>query len=383
LGGVGRPSYLKGMEKPLVRQDGQEQSVTSIGVPSIVGLARGPSLALAGILLLLVIYTLYFAQSVIVPVVIAAVLNLVLGPVVTKLRRWGIPEPLGAAIIVVVVLGAIGWFFYALSGPALEWFDRAPNGFREIEAKLGRLMEPVAEVRQTAERVEQLAKGSNGDREVAIRTFSISEFFVVSITTLSLQIGIVVVLVYFFLASGDLFLRRFVKALSTGSEKRRAVEIAHRAQHEISIYLLTVTIINSGLGLLTTLAMWLVGLPNAGLWGVMAALFNFIPYIGPAIVCAVLGAVGMASFDGVGQAFLAPGIFLLLHGLESNLISPAALGRRFAFGPAILFLSLIGWSWLWGIAGALLAVPLLVTIRIIADNVRCLAGVAIFLGRED
>lgn len=349
--------------------------------PSIVALARGPSLTLAGIFVLLALYTMYFAQAVIVPVVIAAVLNLVLGPVVGRLRRWGIPEFLGAAIIVLALLGAIGWFFYALSGPAIEWFDRAPNGLRGIEDKLSRLMAPVEEVRQTAERVEQLAKGSGN--EVSLKTFSLSEFFVVSITALSVQFAVVVVLTYFFLASGSLFLRRFVKALSTGSEKRRAVEIAHRAQHEISEYLLTVTIINCGLGVVTALAMWLIGLPNAALWGVTAAVFNFIPYIGPSIVAGVLAAVGIATFDGLGQVLLAPGVFLILHGIESNFVSPAALGRRFAFGPAIVFLSLIGWSFLWGIAGALLAIPLLVTIRIVADNVHCLSGVAIFLGRED
>lgn len=347
------------------------------------GAGRRSGLVLTAILALMVVYTLYFARDLLVPIAIAVILNLLLSPVVLRLRRLHIPDPLGAALVVAVLVGILGWGVYALSSPAAEWLHKAPGGIAEIEGKLHQFKRPMQVVAQAAKEVENLARVGPPAAPTVVKERSLAQTLASGTALVVAQLMVIVILLYFLLASGDTFLRRLVKAMSSNRDKRRAVEITRAVQRDITTYLGTVTVINVGLGSVTAIAMAIIGMPDPVLWGVVATAFNFIPYVGALTTTVILAVVGLLSFDNVGHALLAPGLFQLFTNIESNLVTPTLLGRNLTLNPALVFLALVVWSWMWGVPGALLAVPFLVMLKIFADHITALRGISIFLGRRD
>jgi len=179
-----------------------------------------------------------------------------------------------------------------------------------------------------------------------------------------------------------LFLQKLVHVMPTLSDKKRAVEISHEIQENIAHYLFAVSLINLGLGLLVGAGLYFLGIPNAAMWGLFVAVVNFVPYFGPFIGVVVLAAVGLLTFDTLGKSVLPPVWYLLLHLLEANLITPMLLGRRFTLNPVVIFVSLIFWTWLWGVPGALLSLPILVSIKVVCDRVPAMAHVSELLSRS-
>jgi predicted PurR-regulated permease PerM len=177
-----------------------------------------------------------------------------------------------------------------------------------------------------------------------------------------------------------MFLRKLIKVLPSLSDKKRAVEIARQIETEISAYLATITVINIILGLAVWGIMSMIGLPNALLWGVLAAVTNYIPYLGALVMIGVLAMVGFVTFDSLGQSLMAPGAFVGLNLLESYFLTPMILGRRLTLNPVVIFLGLTFWGWLWGITGAVLAVPIMVVLKIFCDHSETLAPIGEFLG---
>jgi predicted PurR-regulated permease PerM len=194
--------------------------------------------------------------------------------------------------------------------------------------------------------------------------------------TLLVGIGETLVLIYLLLASGDLFLQKLVHVMPTLSDKKRAVEISHEIQENISNYLFSVSLINIGLGAVVSGGFYLMGVPNAVMWGMLVAVLNFVPYFGPVAGIILLATVGLLTFDTLWTGLLPPAWYLLLHLLEANFITPMLLGRRFALNPVVIFVSLIFWTWLWGVPGALLSVPILMSIKIICDRVPAMSHVS-------
>ncbi|HEV7516605.1 MAG TPA: AI-2E family transporter, partial [Thermoanaerobaculia bacterium] len=192
--------------------------------------------------------------------------------------------------------------------------------------------------------------------------------------------AVLLILLYFLLASGDLFLRKLVKVLPSLSDKKRAIEIARQVETDISAYLSTVAMINLGLGVGVAVAMTLIGLPNPLLWGAMAALTNFIPYLGAMSCYVALALAGFLTFNDLSHALLPVGAFLCLNVVEAYFVTPMVLGRRLTLNPVVLFLGLTFWGWMWGIAGALLAVPIMVVFKIFCDHIEPLAPIGEFLG---
>jgi predicted PurR-regulated permease PerM len=195
-------------------------------------------------------------------------------------------------------------------------------------------------------------------------------------------LGESLVLLYLLLASGDLFLQKLVRVMPTMHDKKRAVDISHEIQQQISNYLLSVSLINLGLGIIVGGGLYWLGVPNAAMWGMMVALFNFIPYFGPVAGISLLAIVGLLTFDTLGQGLLPPAWYLLLHLLEANFVTPVLLGRRFTLNPVVIFVSLIFWTWLWGVPGALLSVPILVSIKVICERVPSMSHVSELLTSE-
>jgi predicted PurR-regulated permease PerM len=165
------------------------------------------------------------------------------------------------------------------------------------------------------------------------------------------------------------------------SDKKRAVEISREIQQNISNYLFSVSLINIGLGIAVSAGLYFMGVPNPAMWGILAAVLNFVPYFGPVVGVIMLAMVGLLAFDTLWQGLLPPGWYLLLHLLEANLITPVLLGRRFTLNPVVIFVSLIFWTWLWGVPGALLSVPILVSLKAICDRVPTLSSVSEALSR--
>ncbi|HUP19925.1 MAG TPA: AI-2E family transporter [Gemmatimonadota bacterium] len=359
-------------------------------IRKLAALWQGPvdirSLALTGTFVLLLFYTLYFAKSFFMPIFLATLLNFLLGPAVRGLKRIGIPQAMGSALVIFAVLGAVGYGVYRLSGPAAEWFEKAPEGLRRAELRVRQIQQPVEGVRQAAQEVEeQVERITGGERvrpqEVKFEDGTIAGALMSRTQAFLAGAVIMLILLYFLLASGDLFLRKLVRVLPTLSDKKRAIEIARETERHVSTYLATITLINVGLGVLVAVAMHFAGMPNPVLWGVTAGLLNYVPYLGAMITVGVLTVVSVLTFEGLGRALLAPGIYVVINGLEGYLVTPTMLGRRLTLNPVVIFVGLIFWGWLWGIPGALLAVPILATFKIVCDHIEPLAPIGEFLGR--
>jgi predicted PurR-regulated permease PerM len=340
------------------------------------------SIAITGLFVLAVLYTLYFARAFLLPIVLAVLLDFLLSPLIRTLKRARIPEPVGAALVLLTLLGAVGLGAYSLADPARQWVARAPESLQKVQLRLRDLRKPVEQVTRTAEQVEAATEvGKSGPQEVVVRGPRLSERLFG--TTQSLLTGALetLILLYFLLAVGDLFLEKLVKVLPQLKDKKKAVAIARETEASISTYLFTVAIVNLLLGVTVALVMLAIGMPNALLWGAMAALAEFIPYIGATILLTTLALAGLVTFQTVGHALMVPGAYLVVNLLQSQFVSPLVLGRRLTLNPVAILVGLVFWWWLWGVGGAFIAVPLLATFKIFCDHIESLAPIGEFLGK--
>ncbi|MFL5447107.1 MAG: AI-2E family transporter [Gemmatimonadales bacterium] len=341
------------------------------------------SISITGLFVLAAMYTLYFARAFFLPIVLAVLLDFLLSPLIRALKRARVPEPLGAALVIVGLLGTAGIAVYGLVGPAREWGAKLPASMREAENRLRKLRTPVEQVSKTAEQVEQAAKVDNGTKtpEVVVKGPSLTERLFGTTQTLIASAFEVIILLYFLLAAGDLFLQKLIKVLPQFRDKKKAVTIARETEASISTYLVTVTLVNLALGLAVAIVMFLLKMPNPLLWGAMAALAEFIPYLGASALVVLLTLAGLVTFEQVGHALLVPLAYLGVNVLQSQLLSPLILGRRLTLNPVAIFVGLVFWWWIWGVPGAFIAVPLIATFKIFCDHIEALAPIGEFLGR--
>lgn len=345
------------------------------------------SWALTGLSLVAMLTALHLARDLVVPVVAALILSLVFLPAVRGMRKLHIPMSIGAGVVVLGLLAAFLGGAYKLAEPAGVWLDRAPQGLREIDAKLRRIIGSVNEVtsatKQMQDMSEKMANGGDNKQkaqEVTMKTPSLASKVLGAAREFALSMISTLVLLYFLLACGDLFLRKTIAVTPRLADKKRAVDIAHQVESAVSTYLLTVTIINVGLGGVVALAMYVLGVPNPVLWGVMVGVFNFVPYLGDVASFSVLTIVGLLSFDDLWRGSLLPLVFYMLSAVEGYLITPLILGRRLSLNPVVIVFSVLFWGWMWGIPGALLAVPILVVLKTLCDRVSHLQVFGEFLG---
>jgi len=327
-----------------------------------------------------------------VPIVFAILLNFLLSPVVRWLKRLRIPSPLGAAIIILAILGILGSGAFGLSGSVREWAANAPETMKTADAKLAKIIKPFRNASKTAEQVAAAASaaagagaGANAKKpaevivqgpSIASRVFGTTQRSVASVLE-------VLILLYFLLAAGDLFLQKLIKVLPNLGDKRKAVQIARATEASISTYLLTTAAVNITEGAVVAGVMYLWGMPNPALWGALVVLLEFIPYLGALAMVVILGISALTTFDSVGHALLVPASFLLVNLIQGNVVSPLLLGHRLSLNPVALFIGLAFWFWIWGVAGAFIAVPLLATFKILCDHIESLASVGEFLGQRD
>jgi predicted PurR-regulated permease PerM len=341
--------------------------------------ASPQSFFLGGLFVLAGLAALYVASAIILPVVLAFILMLLLRPAVRLLERVHLPKPLGALLIILLVVGTLVGLVAALSVPAATWAERLPLGIPRLEAHLEVLKRPIQAVQVLIEKAEK-ATDTPGPTTVAIRR-DLGFSAVLFAGTRAVLDGLftTVLVLYFLLVSGDIFLRRLVEVLPRFSSKRQAVDISEQIEEDISAYLVTITIMNAAVGVATAAAMYLCGVGDALLWGAVAFLLNFIPILGPLFGTGIFLLAGMLTFDSLWWALLPPALYFGIHLVEGEALTPMLLARRFTLNPVLVILALVFWFWMWGVPGAILAVPLLAILKIVSDRVRPLKALGHFL----
>ncbi len=331
---------------------------------------------------------LYFARPVLLPIFLACAAAMTLKPLIRWASCCHIPPALSAAIVLGLLVSAIGIGFFQLGRPALAWMNEAPQRMTELRQRvlkdfprLARFSKAAAAVNDLGATEEEMKAEQKKSPTVEVKDSRGTSSILNWTGTLLMGLGETLVLLYLLLASGDLFLQKFVHVMPTLRDKKRAVEISHEIQQNISNYLFTVSLINLGMGLVVGGGLYFMGVPNAVMWGMFVAVLNFVPYFGPVAGVIMLGAVGLLTFDTLWKGLLPPVWYLLLHTLEANFITPVLLGRRFTLNPVVIFVSLIFWMWLWGVPGALLSVPILVSIKVVCDRVPAMSHVSELLSR--
>ena len=339
------------------------------------------SIALSILAVLAVFYTLYFAASLLVPIAAAILLSMLLSPPVQFLERLHIPRLLASAVVVVATIGVVGVGVAVLAGPATEWLERAPQSLQKIEQRFLFVRKPIEDIQKATDHFNNSsgARGSSEPQEVRVVRPALTDLVLSGSLRAIASIISIAILVYFLLASGDVFLRKLVTVIPTLKDKKRTVEITRQIETDISFYLFSFTTVNVTLGVAMAAATAVLGISNPLLWGTVVGLLNFVPYVGALTSMAILTMVGVQTFDSLPQALAAPVILLVLVVISAEVITPFVLGRGLQLNPVAIFVAILLWGWLWGIVGVLLAVPLLASFKIICERVEPLHPIAEFL----
>ncbi len=371
-------------------QQGREQRDGG-GKRSVIDEApkRPGAKALVTLAVLAVAYTLYFAAAFLLPFTLAIVLYLLLSPAMRFLsKRLHLPRALAALLLIIVLFGLVGGVAAAISVPATEWVGRIPQSLPTIQQKLGFLQAPLSYIQHGYERLSGMMGGSPSTGPSAGGVPGLS-----SLTSLggSLLAGAknmladaftILLLLYFFLYAGDTLLRRLVEVLPTWEDKRRAVQIASEIEDNVASYLATITVMNTLVGTLNGVSVWLLGMPNPLLFGTLAFLLNYVPILGPMTGIGVFFVVGLFTFSQPLFALVPAGIYLAIHVMEGETITPMLLARRLTLNPVLVIVSLFFWDWMWGVPGALLSVPLLAVTKIVCDHLPGLTALGHMLGAD-
>lgn len=332
---------------------------------------------LGGIFLILLLAALYIAAEIVWPLVFAFVLSLLLNPLLRFMDRLHIPRILGALLLVGAVLALVVGLGTAISGPAASWAAKLPDGLPRLFQRLRLLEAPFAALQHFWQQIEDFAGWKNGAGSSAGSAFLTNLFT----GTRSFASGFftTLLLLFFLLVAGEIFLQRLVEIVPRFSSKRQVVEIANQIESDISAYLLTITAMNAVVGIATAAVMWLTGVGDPLLWGTIAFLLNFVPILGPLLGALIFLLAGALVAKTVWLTVLPAGLYLGIHLVEGETITPMLLARRFTLNPVMVIVSLVFWFWMWGVPGAILSVPMLAITKIVCDRVRPLAAFGHFL----
>ena len=352
--------------------------------------ARG-GVALGTLATLAVLTAMYVAAPIILPILFAVVLNLLLTPAKRLLtNRLRLPDALAALLLILLLFAVFSLVAAALSVPASNWIARIPESLPKLQERFAWVGPLVDQGRHGLDQLEGFFDGGGGgsaaDASVPVGTPAPSNFGGVGVSVLTrtgaaLGSGLtLLVTLFFLLASGGSLLRRLVEVTPRWADKRAVVEIADEIERNVSRYLLTITAMNLLVGLANGLQMWALGMPNPLLWGTLAFLLNYVPILGPLTGVVVFFFVGLFSGGSLPQALLPPAIYLVVHVIEGETVTPMLLARRFTLNPVLVIVSLFFWHWMWGVAGAFLAVPMLAIAKIVCDRVPTLQSIGHLLG---
>jgi predicted PurR-regulated permease PerM len=345
--------------------------------------ASWPLVVLATIAILAV---LYVARDVIVPVVVAVMLALLLRPLLRRMKKFQIPNAVSGLILIGATVAVFLAAIWGLAGQAQAWLAEAPQTLRSVKNMLPVSDGPIGDIQETTQAMEELTKDGQEDAVPKIKVIAEQKSQDWAYTAVGVSghfIGasmIVFVLAYFLLALSDDLLKQGVAAMPSFMEKRNVVELVQNVERGMSRYLATITVINICLGIVTAIAMWLMGLPNPILWGVMASTLNYVPHVGAFITLCVLFLVGALAHQSLWWGAAAASLFALLTTIESYFVTPLMLSRSLELSPLAVILSILFFGWLWGIGGGLLAAPLLAVIKIVCDQFETTRALGNMLG---
>ena len=335
--------------------------------------------------ILATIYALYVGQEVVLPIMLAVVLKLLLQPTMDFLRdRLHLPPELAALILIICLFAFIATVIFVISGPASTWIGKAPEVLPVLKQKLEVLRQPIDYLQGMFKELEAVAasptQGASVPTVAVKDPTAISSKLAWSTVAIISRLFSTMVILFFLLAAGDRLLRGLIEVLPRFSDKRQAVDIAGEIQRKIGGYLVIITLMNSAVGALTGLAMWWCGLGDPILWGVAAFLLNYVPIVGPLFGVGTFLIAGIVALEWPWSAFLPAGLYLLIHIAEGEVITPLLLAKRFTLNPVLVIVSLFFWHALWGVPGALLAVPLLAMFKIASDRIEVLQPAGHIIG---
>ncbi|RFC62884.1 AI-2E family transporter [Fulvimarina endophytica] len=376
-------------------------SVTSIGLIARQTIEAGPRWAVIGIFFILFFGGLYLTASFVLPVILALLFALIMSPIVRFLRRrLKIWEPISAFVLVIGSLAFLTFGFYMLSAPIGQIISNAPRYAqavdREIREVQGRFQTLQAATREMSGEGGESRMGPNelppspfarpsseGPQEVVVQNPGLIDNAASALPTVLASVLFSLVFLFFLLASGDMFYAKLVRLMPTLSDKKKALHIAHDIERELSRYFLTITVINTGLGIAVGTGLWYAGMPSPVVFGALATLLNFIPYLGSLFGMALVGVIALADFGSLAEASVPVLIYLACTTIEGQFVTPTVVGRRLQMNAAAVFLSVAFWGWIWGVAGMFLAVPLMVAIKVFATYIESLAAFGAFLSGEE
>jgi predicted PurR-regulated permease PerM len=314
-----------------------------------------------------VLACLYIAQAIVLPVVLAIVLKLLLQPLVNVLERLRVPKPVGALIALAVLLLVFVGLGMVLSSPAAQWASQLPQAWPQLQQKFAFIKDPVEHIQRT---LDQMGVQLGNPSALLSSPIGMVTAVFSGTGTVAAHLLETLLVLFYLLVFGETFLRRLVEVLPTFANKREAVEISLHVERDLSAYLLTITVINAAVGCATAGVMWLCDVAAPVLWGVVAFCLNFVPILGPFCGIILFLAVGLISLGPVWAALLPAALYFGIHVLEGEIVTPMLLANRFTINPVAVILSLIFWYWMWGVPGAILAVPMLAIMKIICDRLR-------------
>ena len=323
-----------------------------------------------GLFALGVLYTLYLAHEVILPVVLAIMVSLLLSPLVRRASRRGIPRALAAFALLVALVSTVAGVGVVVGPPALNWLEEAPEGIARITVPDSELREAFERMTRSAERVEEAVAEAQDLAEddppvVVQQEMTWRGQLAVALRDTAVALTLALTLTFFLLVSGDRLIQNYVRLLGLRADRRASLRMIQEAQFEIARYLGFITISNSLVGVCTGLMVWGIGLPEPVLWGVFAGLLRFVPYLGVVLTVVLLAIVSAVTYTDPLMILAAPVAYLMLASLVGFVIEPYFHGYRLAINPVVIFLSIFFWGWLWGAIGVLLAVPLMTVLQVI------------------
>jgi len=305
---------------------------------------------------------LYIGHAAFVPVVFSVLLALILSTPVEALNRHGLPRSLAAIFILCVILSALGLTLYMVSGPARTWIAAIPQTIRILEQKLGPLTHAV-EHRLSSSAAAPTSSVAAQDVEMFI-----SESLLLNLPSLAAALVTITILTLFLLAGGAPMAARLAGTLISAGKSTQALHVINAVRAEVGRYYVTIAMINVGLGVATAGMTMFLQLPNPLLWGTLAAVLNFVPYAGATVTLLILTIVSVVTFDNTAHIVAVVVSFLVLATIEGQLVEPLLVGRRLKLSPTVVFLALWFGGWFWGISGIVLVIPILVTLKVVAEH---------------
>lgn len=313
-------------------------------------------------------FVLSIGSVVFLPFVAGLFLSILLAPLAARMAKIGVPNVLAALFALLIFIAAFMLLLAVILQPALDTFDRFPQMVAKISTELSELRGNFKWVEDLNRQLGRLA-GSGGRREVVLAGPTVIEQLALATPSVVIEILLTLLVTFFMIAARAKLMRGLLLDRVTKGSTLKAAQIMRAVQERVGTYIATVTLINAGVGLLVGFGAWAFGMEAPLMWGGLAAVLNFLPYVGPLIMMAALTLFGLGTQENALIGMIPVLAFLGLHAVESNVVTPAILGRRFTMNPVLILFSISYFSWIWGVAGALLSIPILITLKALFDHI--------------